>query len=335
MPRPPTDSPARRVLMQSIMWIILGATVGLAALVSYQRGSSGETRLVDPITYRGATVPLPKGWTITKTADELSPVLLTATEPKRDNNGDEDSGGRILRIVREPLASYRAPIEYALSRFHYRETDPKVIEGKNYMAIGGSPGELLYQNREVAPKSLQEAMSGEGRLVKTICAATVAPSGRGVAIELEGDGIVDPRDIDLVKRIAAALKLADEPSLIDSGEVKLPSGVSAPIPADFSAMKLDDPLVMPHILRGKNINGPMRSITLLPIVMLPKDGSATLLTMLSMTNGDFDDAQVRSESGGGWRIDVDAALRQFLPERSFRYFQKWPGRAGNLSRRGG
>ena len=236
-----------------------GATVGLAALVSYQRGSAGDVRLVDPITYRGATVQLPKGWTIAKTADELSSVLLTATEPKRDNNGDEDSGGRILRVVREPLASYRAPIEYALSRFHYRETDPKVIEGKNYMAIGGSPGELLFQNREVAPKvasrsDVRRRAPGQDHLRRDGCAFRAWRGDRTRRRRHRRSA-----HIDLVKRIAAALKLADEPSLIDSGEVKLPSGVSAPIPADFSAIKQDDPLVMPHTLRGKNINGPMRT----------------------------------------------------------------------------
>src|SRR5262245_8940303 len=37
MPRAPDPSRLRRVLMQSIMWIILGATIGLAALVDHKR----------------------------------------------------------------------------------------------------------------------------------------------------------------------------------------------------------------------------------------------------------------------------------------------------------
>src|SRR5689334_16676499 len=66
MARPQNYSPTRRFMMQGIMWIILGATVGLAALVSHHRRSAFEVKLAPPITYRGVTVQLPKGWKITR-----------------------------------------------------------------------------------------------------------------------------------------------------------------------------------------------------------------------------------------------------------------------------
>src|SRR5947199_9881843 len=96
MARPVTYSPARRFLIQGIMWIILGATVGLAALVRHHRKSWLEVKLAPAMTYRQVTAQLPKGWEIIKTSDPLSEVLLTATEAKRDEE-DED-GPRGVRI---------------------------------------------------------------------------------------------------------------------------------------------------------------------------------------------------------------------------------------------
>src|SRR5438034_7830376 len=107
MARPQTYSPARRFMMQGIMWIILGASVGLAALVSHHRRSAFELKLAPPITYRTVTVQLPKGWKLTKNPDELSSTLITADESADSSDEDEESGGRTIRIVHEPLGTYR------------------------------------------------------------------------------------------------------------------------------------------------------------------------------------------------------------------------------------
>src|SRR5206468_10299959 len=131
MARPQTYSPARRFMMQGIMWIILGATVGLAALVSHHRRTSIDVKLGDAISYRGVTVQLPKGWEIVKTSDEQSAVVFTATEKTKDED-DEENGARVLKIMREPLGSYRSPIEYALSQLHPGCGASKIIQGQDY-----------------------------------------------------------------------------------------------------------------------------------------------------------------------------------------------------------
>src|SRR2546421_5122303 len=89
MARPQTYPPSRRFMMQGIMWIILGATVGLAALVSHHRRSAFEVKLAPPITYRAVTVQLPKGWKITKNPDELTSTLITASESADSTDEDE------------------------------------------------------------------------------------------------------------------------------------------------------------------------------------------------------------------------------------------------------
>src|SRR5581483_5223324 len=306
MPRPQQYTPARRFMMQGIMWVILGATVGLAALVSHQRRSSIDVKLDDLKEYRGVSVQLPRGWEISKKADPMSAVLVSATEKK---SSDEDEGPRVVRIVRETLPSYRDPFEYAAARLGHIGQSSQT--GKNYVTIAHSQGEMLYQVRITMRNIAQMQVS------KSICAATVTPSGRGLAVELDGDGEISESDIDLVKRIAGSIKLGDEPETIDSGLVTLGNGITAPVPADFSTVKSPDPLSPQRFFRGNNSTGPMRTITMLPIVMLPKDGSATILTMLSLCDGHFEDAQVHPDSDGVFRADVDASIRQYLPMRAF------------------
>jgi hypothetical protein len=311
-------------MMQGIMWIILGATVGLAALVSYERRSSIDVKLDGPKDFRGVSVQLPKGWEVSKKTDPLSSVLLTATESKKDE--DDGSSGRVIRIVREPIPSNRSPIEFAALRLGNGGSGSATVKGKNYITIDRSPGEILYQIREVAPKSLRDAMAGETRLTEVVCAATMTPSGRGFAVELEGEDAENLiQDIDLVKRIAGTVKLSDEPPLIDSGEVTLDNQIHVPLPPDFKTAKHDGPLDPQRIFRSQSASGAMKTIALLPVVMLPKDGTASILTMLSMCAGDFEDAQVRQDPSGAWRADVDATVRQYFPLRAFAYGKNGAG----------
>ena len=176
---------------------------------------------------------------------------------------------------------------------------------------------MIYQQRILPAKNIQDVLRGGLRQAKTIIAAAIAPSGRGVSIELDGDGEVAASDMDLIKRIAATVKLSDEPALIDSGEVSLDNGIHLPIPADFSAVKSDDPLDMRRVMRARNTSSPMRSITALPIVLLPKDGAATLQTMMSVFGNGFADAEVQADASGDFRIEPDVELRRLLPLRAY------------------
>src|SRR6187397_1503616 len=62
MPRPP-ESKLRRMMMQGIMWVILGATIGVAALVDRQKASKLEVKLAEPVKLDGGiSIRLPAGW---------------------------------------------------------------------------------------------------------------------------------------------------------------------------------------------------------------------------------------------------------------------------------
>src|SRR3954470_5885268 len=68
MSRPWQYTRSRYFLMQAVMWLVLGTTVGLAALISrHHRGSTDDlTEKVDVTSTAGGKVSilLPKGWII-------------------------------------------------------------------------------------------------------------------------------------------------------------------------------------------------------------------------------------------------------------------------------
>src|SRR5688572_22818923 len=56
----------RRYAMQAAMWVILGVTVGMAALVNHSRRQALRVELGPPITSGPFTVRLPAKWSIGK-----------------------------------------------------------------------------------------------------------------------------------------------------------------------------------------------------------------------------------------------------------------------------
>src|SRR5688572_29586169 len=97
----------RRVAMQAVMWVILGATVALAALVSHEVRRSRLVQLADERTLDdNLAVRLPKGWQDGAGPGDTAPwtgrVMITAEEPpaaESENGGG--GGGRRLTISRQ------------------------------------------------------------------------------------------------------------------------------------------------------------------------------------------------------------------------------------------
>jgi hypothetical protein len=73
--------------MQAIMWIILGGTIGLAALVDARRGSHRQPDLRDPITIDGVTLRLPAGWRVRDNDESQFPI-----------NAIDDAFGRMFTV---------------------------------------------------------------------------------------------------------------------------------------------------------------------------------------------------------------------------------------------
>jgi hypothetical protein len=55
----------------------------------------------------------------------------------------------------------------------------------------------------------------------------------------------------------------------------------------------------------------------MPIVVLPKDGAATIQTMVSVSDAAFNDGRAFADGDNGWRVEVDSPGRRLIPTRAY------------------
>lgn len=182
-------------MMQAIMWIILGGTVGLAALVDRGRQNSLEVRLGDPTHLDGIRIRLPRNWAVTS-PDEVSDNI-ELQEPGMDD------WPRTIKV-----SVQAAP---GVSLFHL--FDSSNVRADQYVNIpfGDAQGQLAI--RRITPEGPFAQFSGV--YVLQLTATRQIPKGRFVQVELQDVMQADKSrrlgDIELVKKIAATLELDAQP----------------------------------------------------------------------------------------------------------------------------
>src|SRR5881227_1032133 len=218
MPNPWQYSRGRRIATQVVMWLILAATIGLAALVSAHRRTALQVALASPQTVKHVTIALPKDWEVTPNRNDLAPTFLTARP-------SDDDSVRIV-VTLDPLPQHRTPLQMALPGSGKRGRD-KITQAP--LTIAGNPGVLI----SYAQKQSMRGFPGQDDLemdVKSVVAATVLPSGKGLSIELNDIGEPEPADLDLVRRIVASISVKGEPALEQASEVKLRGDIAVAVP---------------------------------------------------------------------------------------------------------
>src|SRR6185436_2809849 len=99
-------APWRRYVMQAVMWVILGATVALAALVTSEKRRESRVQLGDPTEYNNLTLRLPRRWKTRIGAEGNPRIVVQASEPK------ESSRSRVLTIFRDRADEPLSPLQY-------------------------------------------------------------------------------------------------------------------------------------------------------------------------------------------------------------------------------
>ncbi|HEY1628367.1 MAG TPA: hypothetical protein VGF52_00830 [Tepidisphaeraceae bacterium] len=102
MPRTMADTRFRRFMMQAIMWLVLGATIGGAALVDRFKMNHLSVPLDKPVTVGDVTLSLPRGWDTMDASD--NPQVLIAV-------GDPDSNDK-LELRRQRVGGIGRVIDY-------------------------------------------------------------------------------------------------------------------------------------------------------------------------------------------------------------------------------
>jgi hypothetical protein len=286
------------MIMQAVMWLILGATVAVAALITAHRQNRSEVKLNRTITSRQLTVQLPGSWRISSSTDPLSPTLVTATEQA----GDEEDGRRTIRIIREAVPQRLSPTEYLELQFPSDEKHIELDGDLQNIRMADSAGVLQSAVVQHAAQSARDLARGV-EPSKLIIAAALPASNKGIAIVLEGEGIPETFDVDLVKRIARTIKLADEPKQTDEKQLTIGEGIGINIPDGFKAVENKDPLRTARELRGDDADADgWRAIDLVPIVLSDKDGAEAVSTMLGEFDDSFSASDPHRDADGVWAI---------------------------------
>jgi hypothetical protein len=181
----------RRLLMQSAMWVILGGTVGLAALLDRHQHELSQVALAAPLQCSSIRLQLPANWII-----ECSDVgMMTASE------SNVDIFTRVVEVTVAP------PPETGLVDQLLRRQNPAVAPLRiGFGTVPGKGGNLYAWQGQVE-------FDGHAFPCTRIVATTNFASGPEVTLRLEHPArnmqSVDLEDdIELVKRIASTVEYA-------------------------------------------------------------------------------------------------------------------------------
>jgi len=180
------------------MWLILGGTLAVAALVDRHRQAQLEIRLGDAVSISGYTIQVPQGWL------EESPEGRTDTVALREPGMDQ--WGRTIQInisKPTPLSLFKL-----LSSTSSGSVDTKPVS----IRFGDGDGKLTVRRIDDDERFNQLT----GVHVYRFIATRELAGGLFATLELEDIGQLDKRerarDINLVKQIAATLKTESAPT---------------------------------------------------------------------------------------------------------------------------
>ncbi len=299
--------------MQATMWLILGATVGLAAFVNHERRRSMRVELGPPATHEWIVVRLPRTWQASPSpapasGDRGDRIVARAVEP------DEQGLGRTITITRQAIAEPMSPLAFLLSsdnqilgldllRTQAGDEEKDLIEP---ITVGGHPG-VLMRGVRAAPGVAAERRGVAGGLPhKELYAATIVPSGHAVVLKLEGDRPEELSDVEIIKQLGAAMEINGQPSLGQSGEtVALEGGIRVVAPEGFRPVYENDANLLRRRLWPDGDATRWSAAELIPCVLAPgenNDETMAIKALAAMHDPSLRDAVVTPDGPRRWRI---------------------------------
>ena len=185
------------------MWLLLGATVGLAALISRHRSGRTDslTEKVEVTSPAGkVSILLPRGWVIEThkpRAGQAEALRIIARESMDDP--DPDRPGRVVTVTLEPVAEDVTATQYLaetrkLPLLQLRQT---LLGNRKWILTGG----------QTVLRAADEDLPGY-----RLDACTIIGSGAlTMALDVEMTGYLrqEPKDEDLLKQIATRVQVKE------------------------------------------------------------------------------------------------------------------------------
>jgi hypothetical protein len=294
--------------MQAVMWLILAATVGLAALVTNDRRRASRVRLGDSVEYGTISIALPVKWKARTRAEGNPRIVVQANEPELSPRA------RTLTIFREQASDPLSPLQYLIRNFNVppppaSETDTRWT-APAAQSIGGWPGVIV---NTVAPPAPPNTTPPRVQFL----ACTVLPSRDVIVVKLEGVGPADASDAEAMRNICEAMRINGEPSLGHVGEpLELPGGVKLITPDGFVPVAANDANRTDRRL-WLNANGSENSsptawsvIDLVPCLLDARDKSreqvfSAISTILAARDANWRTVNIVEQQPGRWRVQLE------------------------------
>ena len=201
----------RAVALQVVMWLIFGASLGLAAFIDHRRSGGLDVQLGPPMTDGRLVVRLPVGWDLLmkQKGEAAVPSRRTLTLIDFDRQGRER---RKLRIIQEQQQGgrVRGPEYYLESMVTIPSDEDAGMPLEPFPFLSQSDGVLVPV--KVNTKMLRRMLPGADLPEAGIYACVVMPDGLTVTLQVTGDGAYGPSNRALLRQVADSIRLADNVS---------------------------------------------------------------------------------------------------------------------------
>jgi hypothetical protein len=198
----------RAVALQVVMWLIFGASLGLAAYIDHRRSGSLDVELAEPRAVGRLVVRLPNGWELKEEGGP--PQALVAEELDRQGRLR-----RTLKITQEQQTGrVRGPeyyLESVVNPLGIEEIAPEV-EPFRFL---GQDDAVLMAMKIGNTRALRRQMPAIPEAGVYACA--VLPDGLTVTVQVMGDGAFGPSSRQLLRLVADSIKPADKPATRGTG----------------------------------------------------------------------------------------------------------------------
>jgi hypothetical protein len=300
----------RHLLMQIVMWLVLGTSVVLAAMLDHRLRQEQVVNLSATIADGSMSFRFPASW---KTWTQRN-------EADVDEHVATDSAAGIVRtltVSRQRVPHAIAPAEYILRALPFSGTlDAADFKG---VQIDGWPGQsIAWAAHRVSLGAVEEFQF-------TNCSAVVLSGDEAVMVRLDKNAPFDAADQRLCRQILDSVHIsAAAPT--DGGTIQLGGNITLSAPADLRVYPRLDPLCTEAMVAQITDQGGWISAEFVPVAVPENEPSASLLAGLAAReqldalqpelSDAWNSAQVSAQGPNHWTFSPpDIATDAVAPRR--------------------
>jgi hypothetical protein len=189
----------RAVALQAVMWLVFGASLGLAAYIDHRKSGELAVQWGEPRQLGRLTVRLPTGWEVEQ--DPGPPQALVAKDFDRQGRHR-----RTLKITQEQQTGRPRGAEYYLENTVNLPDIDQIPNVEPFAFPGEGDGALvtLIIENAKALRRLHPQIPDAG-----MYACVVMPDGLTLTVQLTGEGTYGPSSRRLIRLVADRIQVTD------------------------------------------------------------------------------------------------------------------------------